>query len=216
MPIPRIIHRAWLGGEEPAWTRGFRRTWEAHHPGWRIEDWDDERVSTFPLTNKYAFEHAEDIAPMNVGQLRADILRYEVLHLHGGVWVDADMECLKPIDPLLDAAPGVFFGWEETDRWVGNSIIGSVVFHPFLWSLIRDIPGSITEHLGKRPNVLTGPQYLTAKWKRDSSDVLIYPEHYFYPYLYNELDRWAEPFPDSYAVHHWNNARNRQRKPIHV
>ena len=33
---------------------------------------------------------------------RADILRLEILYRYGGVYVDGDLECLRPLDDVLD------------------------------------------------------------------------------------------------------------------
>ena len=33
---------------------------------------------------------------------RADAIRYFVLHRFGGIYMDLDVGCLRPIDPLLD------------------------------------------------------------------------------------------------------------------
>ena len=38
---------------------------------------------------------------------RADVLRYEILRRHGGVYVDVDVECLRPLDDLLTGVRGL-------------------------------------------------------------------------------------------------------------
>ena len=50
--------------------------------------------------------------------------------------------------------------------------------------------------------MITGPRLLT-KINFDDTDIIIYPEYYFYPYNWNEKDRENETFKDSYAIHKW-------------
>ena len=39
------------------------------------------------------------------------------------------------------------------------------------------------------------------------------PASHFYPYLWHEmLQRWLEPFPDSYAIHRWWGTWRRQEQ----
>ena len=76
---------------------------------------------------------------------RADILRLELLHRHGGVYLDADFECLKPIDPLLDGV-SCFLGLLDSGR-VSNAVIGAVPGHPLLAQAMAEV----------RPRTTYGP-----------------------------------------------------------
>lgn len=192
----------------PDHLAGYVSTWREHHPGWEHRLWTDESMPA--LRNQDLYDRTEQIAPRNVGQFRADIARYELLHAHGGVYVDVDMECLRPIDPLLDRVTA-FACWEREGRWVNNAILGATPGHPFLEALIAGLPANVAAHPGGRPNVLTGPQYLTPVWRRHRRTVVVFPKRFFYPYLFNELHRQGEDFPDSYGVHHWHNRRTNER-----
>lgn len=206
--IPKILHRCWFGPPMPDHLAAYGETWEAHHPGWEHRLWTADNL--FPLTNQTLFDDAPDIAPGNVGQLRADIARYEILHEHGGVYVDCDFECRKPLDPLLDDV-SCFAAWEEPGRWVNNAILGAAPGHAFLARLIEGLPRNVAQHRGARPNVLSGPQYLTRVYRRHGRHVTVFPKDWFYPYTWAELERGDEAFPDAYAVHHWNNRRTNVR-----
>lgn len=203
--IPRTLHRIWFGPPMPEHLAAYGETWRAQHPDWEHVLWTEANLP--PLKNQQLFDDAERIAPRNVGQLRADVARYELLLEHGGVYVDCDLECLRPIDELLAVGVSCFAGWESPGRWVNNAILGAEPGHPFLAAIVEGLDENVAEHLGARPNVLTGPQYVTPVYRRYADAVTVYPQAHFYPYLWSELERSAETFPDSYAVHHWHNRR---------
>jgi mannosyltransferase OCH1-like enzyme len=190
----------------PDHLAAYGRTWEQHHPGWEHRLWTEANIPV--LANQRVFDDAIRIAPDNVGQLRADIARYEILLADGGVYVDCDMECLRPLDDLLDGVE-CFAGWELEHRWVNNAILGAVPGHPFIADLVDGLAANVRRRRGARPNILTGPQYLTPIRHRHAGAVTVFPQVTFYPYGFRELDRQGEEFPDSWAVHHWANRRRR-------
>jgi mannosyltransferase OCH1-like enzyme len=199
--IPKVLHHIWIGGPLPEHLDGYVDTWRDHHPGWDHIMW-----SNFDwLQNQYFYDHADEITP-HVGQFRADLARYEILHRHGGVYVDCDFECRRPLDELIDRLDA-FAAWETDDVWVNNAIIGARAGHGALARVILSIPMNVALNRGKRPNVMTGPQLLTPIWRRSTATT--FPSALFYPYRWDELDRRDEDFPDAYAVHHWENARKR-------
>lgn len=219
--IPHVLHRVWVGSQMPHDLAEYGHTWEFHHPSWEHVLWTDHdqpevadtvRVMRPPwaLHNVGLYDNAEHIAPRYVGQLRADILRYEILEANGGVYVDADFECLRPIDRLIEDLDA-FAAWEADGVWVNNAIMGATPGHPFIRQLIDGLAVNVFAHKGMRPAVMTGPQYVTATYF--SNDRLglpiptIFPSRMFYPYLWNELGRKGEVFPDAYGVHHWHNRR---------
>lgn len=211
--IPKVIHRVWVGGPLPEWQRPFRATWE--RPGWKIVDWDERRIGQMPrLVNQAVYDQAERIAPRHVGQLRSDVLRYEILFRYGGVYVDTDFECLKPIDPLVRG--DCFAAWEEQDRWLANGLLGATAGHPFIGRLIDGLQDSVRRNRGARPAKMTGPQYLTALWREHGEAVGTIPQRLVFPYGHREIrdhkpgDQWPD---EAFLVHHWHNRRRERGVP---
>jgi mannosyltransferase OCH1-like enzyme len=194
----------------------YGQRWSALHPDWKLYDWTDaslpnlrnERLGADKprLRNDNLWRVAPRLAPGRVGQLRADIVRLELLWRFGGVWLDADMEPRKPIGELLDDVE-LFAAWETDGVWINNAILGATAAHPFIDELIRRMPRSVVAHPGAQPNVTTGPQYVTRQVRSLKPDIAIFPSAWFYPYRWDELDRAGEDFPDAYAIHRWNNRR---------
>jgi mannosyltransferase OCH1-like enzyme len=201
--IPRLFHSIWVGDPMPDHLREYVASWTRVHPGWEHKVWGDADLDW--LQNQELYDFAEAITKHH-GQFRADVARYEILHRYGGVYVDCDFEAVVPIDDLLMGVD-CFAAWETDDVWVNNAILGSVPGHPLLRDLIDGLPANVKAHRGQRPNITSGPQYLTPLARRHG--ITVYPSAAFYPYRWDELDRAGHAFPDAYAVHHWDNARKR-------
>jgi mannosyltransferase OCH1-like enzyme len=212
--IPRVVHRLWLGDPEPEWQRPFADTWR--RPGWELVEWDELAVEKLrPLANEHIYARAERLCPDHVGQLRADILRLEILERFGGVWVDADLECLRPLDELLEGT-SAFLAWEVQDRWLNTALMGAMREHPFIRRLIRSLPTSMKRHRGAPPRKVSGPQYVTRQWRRYGHGVRVLDQRLVYPYGHREIaahgpgEQWAE----AYTVHHWANQRRERSVPV--
>jgi hypothetical protein len=150
--IPRIMHHIWLGSPFPARFHAFRASWLEHHPtedggcylmcalylpmymmliptafypkGWTHFLWTDAEVA--PLLHRLRNKNAY-MAASNYGQ-KADILRYELLQRHGGVYVDVDMECVRSLDGLHGrGGPTFYAGFSNTGTVeLNNGLIGCV------------------------------------------------------------------------------------------
>jgi mannosyltransferase OCH1-like enzyme len=66
--------------------------------------------------------------------LRADALRYEILKIHGGIYVDTDMALVKPIHSLINGITAdLFIGVSHSETFeVNNAIVACVPGHPFI------------------------------------------------------------------------------------
>lgn len=211
--IPRIIHRIWFGPPMPALFEEFASTWAELHPAWEMRLWTEENL--FPLQNWDLFENAGTISPGFEGQLRSDIARYEILLKFGGVYVDVDYECYKPIDPLLEGVD-CFLAWEIQGAVVNNAIMGAIPNHPFLADLVLSLPKRCREAESQRPSQLTGPRCVTDRIRRwRGEEVHIFPQSWFYRIGCKELDRLGDPVhPDEVARHYWNNQHRMRKKTI--
>ena len=115
----------------------FADGWKRLHPDWDYRLWGDGDLP--PLRNQDLYDRAHEIAPGFEGQLCSDIVRYELLYQFGGVWIDTDFECLKPIDDLMRGVV-CLAAWEIQDRVANNAIMGADHGHPLIGRLIRGLP----------------------------------------------------------------------------
>jgi mannosyltransferase OCH1-like enzyme len=191
--IPRTIHRIWLGPKRmPADGRRYGESWRRYHPDWEMRLWTDADLRTF--TND---DFLEGFYRARSFSERADVLRLELLRRFGGVYVDTDFECLRPIDPLIDGL-SVFAAYEVPGR-ICNALIGAIPSHPAMEMAVREARHASGR--GQYPES-TATVFLTNILSR-FPDVTIFGPEKFYPYLWTEPHRRDEEFPEAYAVHHW-------------
>ena len=96
---------------------------------------------------------------------------------------------------------------------MNNALIGSPPGHDMLLELIARLLANVERQNPAAGNtVKSGPQFFTPIARRHR--ITEYPQRYFYPYRWNELHLGANDYPDSYAVHHWQNQRRIQGKPF--
>jgi mannosyltransferase OCH1-like enzyme len=194
--IPHIIHRIWLGNDPmPEPFQHFGESWRQHHPGWEMRLWTDDNLPE--LRYPEAFDRARNHSE------RSDVLRYEVVRQFGGIYADADVECLRSLEPLIEGLTA-FAAYYRPGR-VGSAVIGAVPNHPAFEAAVEKVRNVVGR--GK-PAKSTGPSFFTYI-VADFPDVTIFDPEKFYPYRWNEQHRAGEDFPEAYAIHHWGSSGTR-------
>ncbi len=211
--IPKIIHQIWLGGPLPAKYEPLQKTWKEKHPDWEYRLWTDTDVLQFPFRNRQRFEQA-----INIGE-KADILRYEILHLQGGVYVDMDFECMRPLDPLnhtLDFYVGLLGAYTTTQETeIGNAFIGSIPRHPILKYCLDQIAKKAPGKTADEVQAVSGPGCIRRAffkcYREKHLRNVAFPFTFFYPLPPHErcghlkeeiLAKWVEP--ETFGIHYWD------------
>jgi hypothetical protein len=191
--IPHVVHRVWLGDDEmPERHRAFGETFVEHHPGWTMRLWTDADLPTLDIGET-------ECARARTSAELSNLVRYEVLSRHGGIYVDTDVECRRSFEPLLRGV-GAFAGLEMPGR-VGNAVLGSVPGHRAFTRAARECRSTLG--LGAHSPDANGPYFLSLILEQEPG-VRILEQLAFYPYLWTEPDRAGDSFPHAYAVHHWS------------
>jgi len=165
--IPRVFHQIWLGEDTFPYERE-RETWRRHHPSWEHRLWTEADVPG-------DLELREAANRLRQPAERADILRLELLHRHGGMYLDADFECLKPIDPLLENVT-CCLGLLDSGR-VSNAVIGAEPGHPLLARAMAEVRPRAT--YGPVDREGTGP-LLLERLRHELPDVTLFEPNTFY------------------------------------
>ena len=188
--IPRTFHHIWLGPDPlPADFAAFRATWQEHHPEWQLRLWTEEELPD-RLTRREVYDLSRLPAE------RADILRLEVLERYGGVYVDADLECRRSLDGLIDGLD--FFACylseprDGSSGRIGNGIVGAAAGHPILTRAVAEVRVSADGSIDKSA---TGTVFFS-RVVSEFPDARVFERRLMYP-----LTRAEQR--DAYAIHHW-------------
>ncbi len=140
--IPKIIHQTWKTSDLPPLFARCRRSWLRRHPSWTYRFYTDQDCSRFVRTRCPAFYRLYQSLARPVQQ--ADLFRYLVVYLEGGIYADMDMHCFKPLDPLIKKTDVLFtkealitrcyqrqLGYAQPFQ-VANCIFAARPGHPFL------------------------------------------------------------------------------------
>lgn len=104
--IPKVIHYCWFGrGAKPKLAEKCIASWRKFLPDYEIKEWNEDNydVRKIPFiaeaydARKYAFV--------------SDYARFDILHEHGGVYFDTDVEIIRSLDDII--GHGAFMGLEN-------------------------------------------------------------------------------------------------------
>jgi inositol phosphorylceramide mannosyltransferase catalytic subunit len=202
--IPKIIHQIWLGGALPEKYKALTETWIKFHPDWVYQLWTDKEMYLIKFSPRmqYVFDTCTNIG------MKADILRYHILDIFGGLYIDTDFECLKAFDELryLDFFTGIAY---DRDFTLYNGLIATVPGHSIIKSCLN-----VGVYSGNNPTKImeaTGPYHLTKCFNAntfiDTIGVVAFPMDFFYPLPNNKRrEEYPKKYiqPVSYGIHYWD------------
>ena len=182
--IPRVFHQVWVGPEPlPDEYRRYGQTWLQHNPGWVLELWTEDNLPP-DLVRREVYDQLRQPAE------RSDMLIFEFLYRYGGVYIDTDFECLRPIGPLLDGVD-IFCSYSHPDR-LNNAIMGAVPNHPLIEKGRQELRPRTT--FGTVDKAGTGPFFVTELFV-GQPEVKLFDWPLFYP-------RTPEAEKAAYGIHH--------------
>jgi hypothetical protein len=115
-PVPgKTIWILWLQGWDKApWlVQKVKESWEKLNPDWNVELVDERNLKNYvsiPYINKVASPAA-----------KSDVIRLNLLEKHGGVWADATLLCMHPLENWIYEAlePSGFWTYHGRDEGQG-------------------------------------------------------------------------------------------------
>ena len=208
-PIPKHLHFIWLGPTHPPYLKKFKKTFQKYAPGYSIKLWTDKDITKhhFPITYPYiqnirTFQgkpikewtdqktmYKSDDTPYTYSKwaMISDLMRYEIISIHGGYYFDANMMLFKDITQLFNR-PETFIGCNElgtnlkNSPILSNSFFGAIPNSPILKRLLTKSFLNSMDLRSLDVDFVTGPGALrNALHLNDNYYIL--PPKTFYPYI---------------------------------
>lgn len=212
--IPKIIHWVWPGHDPiPHRYRAYAETWKTHHPDWEHRLWTPTEIDGLNMVNRDLYDAAETEAPNDWLRWRADIVRLEIIFRHGGIYVDADAECLKPFDSLLEH--GCWLA--ESPNAPGHAtqaVFGAEPEHPFINYAVHQLGESADYNAGMRINHRVGSRFIDRMYQASGRDVELLPWRWLAGQSIKDREQGKQPdLSDAFCWHRYDNTdRHRSAK----
>lgn len=115
--IPKKIHYCWFGrGKMPKLAKKCIKSWKKYCPDYEIKEWNEDN---FDLD---MYPYAREAYDNRKFAFVTDVVRLYALYHEGGIYMDTDVEVLKPLDSFLKHT--AFSGFED-ETMVPTGIMAS-------------------------------------------------------------------------------------------
>lgn len=119
MAIPKVIHYCWLSGEPyPGLVRKCIESWYRYLPDYQFIFWDSEKIKEIESS------WVDSAIAAKKWAFAADYIRLYALYNYGGIYLDCDVEIIKPFGDLLDR--DCFIGRESHKDVIEAAVMGCV------------------------------------------------------------------------------------------
>ena len=195
--IPKKIHYVWLGDNKLSPLNiSCMKTWSEYNPDFEVVRWDE---SNSPMESGYV----KQAIKQKKYAFASDYIRFFVLFNYGGIYLDTDMEVIKPLDDFLE---NDFFAGYESENWINCSIFGADKGSDVCKEVLN-----VLDALGEKnikefepiPKILT--RVINGNHFNDTAK--IYNQKVFYPFNPYSSDikqmLYKDVTSDTFALHHW-------------
>mgnify|MGYP003629695255 FL=1 len=212
MNIPKIIHQLWIG-EKPRPFKAMDKVRDMN-PHCEYIFWNEEKIKK---DLKVSREYNRKIVSHSAINGKADMYRYLILLQYGGIWIDADILPIEPLDDFLFDKP--FFCYESESVRPGlcaNTILSFPKNHLYMKTMVQWILDNETRemHAEMASWDLVGPGLLTRMYhsfdKETKEMVHVFPSYYFLPDHHTGLK--YKGHGKVYTTHEWGTTWNKYDK----
>ena len=200
--IPKVIHYCWFGrNPKPKLFKKCLKSWKKYCPDYKIVEWNEDNFDiSSNLYTKQAYENKK-------WAFVTDYVRLYALYNFGGVYMDTDVEVVKPIDEFLKHE--AFSGFENQTS-IPTGIMGAEKGNPLFKQLLdyyTDKAFIVDGEMDMITNVATITKMLSDKGFIPNNNYQVvegfalYPFDYFCPHDYET--GVLNVTNNTYTIHHF-------------
>ena len=204
--IPKIIHYCWFGGNElNELAKKCIRSWQEICPDYEIHEWNEQNFDI--NSNIYIKEAYESKKWAFV----SDYVRLKVLYDFGGIYMDTDVEVIKPLDNFLQY--NAFSGFESNDK-IPTGTMGACCNNYWIGELLKYYDNRHFILPDGRLDITTNVEIITAMTLKmyevelNNSFQVIGDKVVLFPFDYLCAKHWENGkikiTENTYTVHHFN------------
>lgn len=206
MAIPKKIHYCWLGrNPKPKSVLKCIESWKKYCPDYEIIEWNEDNLDiSSHLYSKQAYD-------AKAWAFATDYFRLWIVYTHGGIYLDTDVQVIKPLDPLLENK--AFMGFESEDTINSGLGFGAEAGSKFLCEQMKVYKSLAFLNPDGTFNRRPAPEYLTEVaasfgLTNDTGkiqtvlDAACYPREYFAPKDY--FTGRLRVTKNTYSIHHFD------------
>lgn len=206
MAIPKIIHYCWLGrNPKPKSVLKCIESWKKYCPDYEIIEWNEDNLDlSSNLYSKQAYD-------AKAWAFATDYFRLWIVYTHGGIYLDTDVQVIKPLDPLLKNR--AFMGFENEQMLNTGLGFGAEAGSEFIYRNMQAYTSLAYRNDDGTFNRRPAPEYstevakafgLTADTGKLQSvlDLTCYPREYFSPKDY--FTGRIRTTRNTYTIHHYS------------
>mgnify|MGYP003320684427 CR=1 FL=1 len=201
--IPKIIHYIWFGGKPlPKLAKKCIKSWKKYCPDYKIMRWDE---NNFDIN---MFQYTKEAYESKKWAFISDVVRLYVLVNYGGIYMDTDVEVIKPLDEFLRHK--AFSGFEDSVH-IPTGIMACEKGNPIFKELLGDYKGRAYILANGKTDTTTNVVTITnlclklGLEQNDNFQIIngfaLYPHDWFCPK--NCMTNQIELTENSHTIHHF-------------
>lgn len=218
--IPKKIHYCWFGkGKKSRLALKCIESWHQYCPDYEMIEWNEENFDIDMkgytrmcyAEKKYAY--------------LSDYVRLWVVEKYGGIYLDTDVEVIRPLEKLLQE--DAYFGFENK-RYVNTGLgFGSIAHGTVIQAMLKEYDALLDGKNGVRMCPELNTKALTALGLKQNGqkqkvwEAAVYPVNVLNPYdsVTGKLEKTADTVSIHWYAASWMNKTQKLRgkitRPIH-
>lgn len=194
MAVPKVIHYCWLSGDPyPELVQKCIDSWHRLLPDYDFILWDKEKIKE--ISNSWV----ETAIAAKKWAFAADYIRLYALYNYGGIYLDCDVEVIKPFDDLLHLP--YFMGRETHKNVIEAAVMGSEPHQEWMKEVLDWYRAKSFDTTKLNDPTIAIP-VIIKKVLTSFPGVKILPADYFSP----KNNRTGKIYitPNTYTIHHFD------------